>query len=183
MKELKGKGHTRVIHVAVLAASITASISLFGTLPAPAAVLSVGASVGAYGGNMCADVTGGSLTLGASVQVYDCNGAPNQQFEWSGRIPTDSVDVYSGSPIYALGGQRCLDTITGTVGHPVVSNVCDGGTTQRWDYLNGSLIQRSTGEGAILCLDAGNMANGTQLGLNPCGNTPTPPANQNWQIK
>ena len=157
--------HSRAIRATVFAAMAGGSIALFGSLPARAAVLSVGSSNGSFGGLVCADVRGGSLTVPTTVQAYDCNAAPNQQFE------------FNGFTIYTVGGQRCLDVQNaGTAaGTPVQSYSCNGTAAQIWYYYNGEIYNPNSGK----CLDATNMANLTQLVINPCDGA----TSENWQIK
>ena len=144
---------------------LAGSISLWGSSFAHAAVLSVGAPNGMWGGYQCADVQAGNLAAFTPVQAYDCNAAPNQQFE------------FNGFTIYALGGQRCLDVYyAGTAaGTPVESYPCNGTSAQIWYYYNGEIYNPNSGK----CLDATNMANGTQLIINNCSGA----TSQQWQIK
>ena len=149
----------------VFAALASGVVSLFGSLPANAAVLSVGPANGTGGGFVCADVRGGNIAIQTPVEAYDCHAGPNQQYEFNGRT------------IYALGGQRCLDIRGGSVaaGTLVDSYTCNGGSNQAWEYLDGAIYNPASEK----CLDATNMANGTQLVINPCnGGT-----SQTWQIK
>jgi hypothetical protein len=81
----------------VFAALASGVVSLFGSLPANTAVLSVGPANGTGGGFVCADVRGGNIAIPTPVEAYDCHAGPNQQYEFNGRT------------IYALGGLRCLD--------------------------------------------------------------------------
>ena len=163
----------RNLRFAVFAVLTCCSLSLFEGAPARAFVLSVGPTNGIFGGYVCADVTGGSLTPGTPVQAYDCNGAPNQQFEFSG----------FGFTIYAMGGQRCLEPLVPNGGavpgggpFPVVSDVCNGSANQTW-YFDESVCWNSTS----FCLDATNMANGTQLVIS-YSPLPVSPS-QEWQLK
>jgi len=159
-------------------------ISAFDASPTRAAVLTVGQGVGPpYGGGVCADVTGGNLASGTPVQAYDCNIGPNQQFE------------FTGSTIRALGGQRCLGVqTTGVNDVDINSYTCNGTAAQQFYYSAGVDIiccQATTGQivvvGALFgvtngpqCLDAENMANGTQLIASNCDSTKN---SQQWQIK
>ena len=175
MNRIAGRSYSHRLRAAVLAALTTGSFALLGAPLARAVVLSVGPTNGTFGGYVCADVTGGSLTPGTPVQAYDCNGAPNQQFE------------LNGFTIYALGGQRCLDaafTVNGTTGG-VQSNVCNGSMNQEWYYapggdllVGGQIV--SFGSDSELCLDATTTANGVQL-VTTVGNFGA--ISQNWQIK
>jgi len=132
-------------------------------------LLTVGASGPPYGGYVCMDVGGDSLTVGETIQAWDCHGSGNQQYQLIG--------VPNGSTIYALAGQRCVDVQGAgtTPGTKVWSYSCNGTVAQVWNYIDGTLRNPNSG----LCLDAGNMANGTQLIINTCNGA----ASQNWQIK
>jgi alpha-galactosidase len=161
----EGKSCMRTLKAAGLAALASGAIGLLGSLPAHAAVLSVGSSNSTFGGIVCGDVQGGSLDSFTPVQAWNCNAAPNQQFE------------FNGTTIYTVGAQRCLDvyyagTAPGTI---VESFPCNGTGAQTWYYFNGELVNLNSG----LCLDATNMADGTQLVINWCNGADS----QNWQIK
>jgi Ricin-type beta-trefoil lectin domain len=139
------------------------------------AVLTVGAGLGPpYGGSTCADVRSANLTPGTAAQAFNCLAGPNQQFE-----------IYSspsGGPIYTLGGQRCLDVWhSGTApGTPVDSYTCNGTAAQQWYFYNSTLGGiRIYYPNGILCLDAGNMENATQLVVNTCNGSNS----QQWMIK
>ena len=163
MKTVAGTSYLRVVVLVVVA---SASIVLLRPLSARAFVLSVGPTSGYFGGYVCADVVNGNLTINELVQAYDCNGAPNQQYE------------LNGFTIYALGGQRCLDVPGFNEGSLVVrSNVCNGSTTQRW-YMDGEIVNQGTQK----CLDATKMVNGTPLVVSGCVR-PHPPVSQQWQMK
>jgi hypothetical protein len=162
--------HFRKLKAAGLAAVAGGAIALFGALPVHAAVLSVGPASGTeappFGGTICADVNGGSITSGTKVQAWECSAAPNQQYE------------FNGVTIYALGAQRCLDVYgAGTAaGTKVDSATCNGTAAQKWYYYDGEIINLNGDE---YCLDATTGANGTQLVINPCSGA----GSQNWQIK
>jgi hypothetical protein len=152
-------------------AAATVAISAAGLLPfegsqTEAAILSVGGGFGApFGGFTCADVAGANIAPGTTVQAWDCLGGPNQQFE------------FYGLTVYTVGGQRCLDVVdAGTApGTKVQSFICNGTVAQQWTYANGAILYPFAG----LCLDAGGMANGTQLIVNVCNASNS----QFWEIK
>jgi Ricin-type beta-trefoil lectin domain len=155
----------RTLKAVVFTALASGTISLVGTPPAHAAVLSVGSSNGTFGGYVCADVRDGNLANLTPIDAFDCNAAPNQQFE------------FNGFTIYALGGQRCIDVAGAgrAAGTPVDSYPCNGTVAQVWYYYNGEIYNPNSG----MCLDAGNMSNQTQLYIYPCNRS----ISQNWQIK
>jgi hypothetical protein len=156
------------MHRIFLAAALTVAgtvLSIPDAIPTEAAVLSTGAPNGSFGGYICADVRSGDIASGTPVQAYDCNAAPNQQFE------------LAGITIYALGAQRCLDVLYGgtAAGTKVDSATCNGTGAQQWYYYRGQLVNINSGK----CLDAGNSVNLTQLVINSCNNSNS----QQWQIK
>ena len=157
----------RKIFLAAAAVAMTgAGLQAFDASPTEAAVLSVGGGVAPFGGATCADVNLGSLTSGVKVQAWDCLAGPNQQFE------------FYGQTIYTVGGQRCLDVLgAGTAsGTTVDSATCNGTAAQQFYYDNGHIVYTHA---PGLCLDAGNMNNGTQLVVNYCNDSNS----QQWQIK
>jgi hypothetical protein len=167
MKTIAGAGYPRALQVALFTVLTCGSVALFGPRSARAFVLSVGPTSGFFGGYTCADVVNGSLTVNELVQAYDCNAAPNQQYE------------FNGFTIYALGGQRCLDVPGFANGSLVVrSNLCNGSTTQRWYMGIGEIVNQGTDK----CLDATKMTNGTPLVVSDCL-SPKIPISQRWQVK
>jgi len=157
-------GHMRTLKAAMFAAVAGGLIAL--SPPAHAAVLSVGSPNSSFGGTVCADVESGSLTPFTKIQAWDCNAAPNQQYE------------FNGFTIYAVGAQRCVDVYyAGTAaGTKVESYPCNGSVAQQWYYYDGELYNPHSGK----CLDATTGVNGVQLVINPCVlGTPS----QTWQIK
>ena len=82
-KSFTAKGaHFRALKAATFAALASGSMALFGSSPAHALILSVGVRGGAtFGGFVCADVAAGSLASPTNVQAYDCQAAPDQQYE------------------------------------------------------------------------------------------------------
>src|SRR5271155_753176 len=114
------KRRSRPLKAALLTALAIGLMALLGAVPARAAVLSFGNFPGGvFGGEGCADVQVGSLANSTPVNAYNCTAAPNQQFE------------FSGTTIYALGGQTCLDIASPNSspapGTPVDSYPCNGG--------------------------------------------------------
>jgi hypothetical protein len=161
----------RALKAAGKIALVSSSIALLGTLPARAAVLSVGPSNPPAGSTVCADVSeppltnGTCLSPGNPVDAFDCNAGPNQQFQ------------IIGVTIYTEGGQLCLDVKGGGTapGTPVDSYTCKGTPNQQWYYYDGEIISLN---GADLCLDA-SAGLTKQLEINTCNGS----SSQNWQIK
>jgi hypothetical protein len=111
------------------------------------------------GGYVCADVRSGDLAPLTPIEAYDCNAAPNQQFE------------FNDFTIYALGGQRCVDVMPAdtAAGTPVDFYNCNGTVAQQWYYYNGEIHNPYSG----MCLDAGDVNNLTQLVIYLCNGTLT----------
>ncbi|GHJ42722.1 hypothetical protein Cs7R123_00640 [Catellatospora sp. TT07R-123] len=84
----------------------------------------------------CLDVPGAATGNGTPLQIWDCNGAPNQQ--WLRRPDGTLVNPRTG---------RCLDSPGGATGN--------GTRLQIWD-CNGSAAQRVTPTGAALPFRAGD---------------------------
>jgi hypothetical protein len=169
-KSYKAK-HTRfrALKATAFAALIGGSMALLGSPAARAAVLTVSGGPGSegrtFGGTVCADVDGGSLNSPTKVQAWNCNAAPNQQFE------------FYNFTIYTVGAQRCLDVLDDNTspGTTVDSGFCNGTGAQVWYYFNGQIVNDHSG----LCLDATTEETGTQLVMNDCNGE----SSQQWQIK
>ncbi|MBO3732622.1 lectin [Glycomyces sp. NEAU-S30] len=115
----------------------------------------------------CLDVAGQSQSNGAQLQLWDCNGAANQQ--WT-KTAAGELRVYGGKCLDAEGGA----TAPGT--RAIIWD-CHGGANQRWNVnSNGTITSVQSG----LCLDAsGNAtANGTRVVLWTCNGG----ANQRWTV-
>jgi hypothetical protein len=143
--------------LAVLAGAVLAgsTIAVITALPAAAAI---GAVRGAASGR-CLDVPGASTDNGKQVELYDCNGGTNQ--EWN----------YTSARELRVYGNKCL-AASGTA---AVITDCTGQADQQWTVTAGGTI---TGVGSGLCLDAANggTANGTLSILYACNGG----ANQKW---
>ncbi|WP_374199541.1 lectin [Glycomyces sp. YM15] len=115
----------------------------------------------------CLDVSGQSQTNGADVQLWDCNGASNQ--EWT-RTSAGELRVYGG---------KCLDA-EGAATAPGTRAIiwdCHGGANQKWNVnADGTITNAQSG----LCLDAteNRTANGTKVVLWTCNGG----ANQRWTL-
>ncbi|HEX4702505.1 MAG TPA: ricin-type beta-trefoil lectin domain protein [Pseudonocardiaceae bacterium] len=129
-----------------------------------------GGAVHAVGAARCLDVPGSSTTPGTQLQIWDCNGGPNQI--WT-RTSANQLTVYSGS------NQMCLDAFNNqtTPGTKVEIWTCTGGANQQWTVnANGTV----TGTQSGLCLDVtgAGTANGTLVELWTCNGG----SNQQWTL-
>ena len=151
-------------YASILGTLVVGAITL-ASAPGNSAVLTVGDPSFFFGGTVCADVRANALDPFTPVQAWACHAAPNQQFE------------FEDFTIYTVGAQRCLDDLNAgrTAGTPVESYFCNGTVAQQWYYYGGLFINPNSG----MCLDAGDMANGTQLVIEPCNGS----ISQAWQIK
>jgi type 1 glutamine amidotransferase len=116
------------------------------------------------GAGKCVDVSGASTADGTKIQLWTCNGQPNQQ--WT---------VGSDNTIRSLG--KCMAVNATANATPVQLRTCTGGGGQQWTSgANGALVNAQSGR----CLDAngGSSADGTQLIIWSChGGT-----NQRWTL-
>jgi hypothetical protein len=113
----------------------------------------------------CVDDNGQSTADGTKIQMWDCNGGPNQQ--WT---------VESDGTLQVYG--KCMDITGANYGNGTLIELwtCNGGANQQWHAQNGTLVNPASGK----CLDdpGFNTANGTQLDLWTCnGGT-----NQQWTL-
>jgi hypothetical protein len=110
----------------------------------------------------CVDDYTGSTTVGAKVDLWDCNNTGAQQW------------TFTGGTLEANG--LCLDITGGGTANGTLAELwtCTGGSNQQWQASNGALVNPATGK----CLDdpGFNTTNGTQLDIWTCdGGT-----NQHW---
>ncbi|MER7930048.1 endo-1,4-beta-xylanase [Streptomyces sp. NPDC096057] len=115
------------------------------------------------GSGRCLDVPNASTTDGTQVQLWDCNGATNQQWTLT---DTGELRVY---------GTKCLDAAGTGNGTKVQIYGCWGSDNQKWRLnSDGSIVGVQSG----LCLDAvgAGTASGTLIQLYSCSNG----TNQHW---
>ncbi|WP_203704724.1 ricin-type beta-trefoil lectin domain protein [Asanoa iriomotensis] len=114
----------------------------------------------------CADVNASGTADGTKIQIWDCNGAPNQT--WT--VGTDGT-------IRSLG--KCMDVqSSGLVnGTKIHLWTCNGTGAQQWVAgANGSL--RNPQSNRCLDIPASNVTNGNQLQIYDCNGTGA----QNWTL-
>ncbi len=111
----------------------------------------------------CLDVASGNSGNGASLQLWDCNGTPAQQWIIEG------TQIRSG-----LG--RCLDTAAGNSGNggSIQLRDCNGTPAQQWTGMLPGALHNGLG----MCLDvsAANSGNGASIQVYSCNGTPA----QTW---
>ena len=113
---------------------------------------SAGQIVGTQSGR-CIDVPNASRDNGTRVQLYDCNGQPNQSWTYTA---TKQLQVY---------GDRCLDAAGSGNGAAVQIYSCHSQTNQQWNLnSNGTISSVQSGR----CLDVWSTANGAQVQLYDC---------------
>ncbi|MFE2266328.1 endo-1,4-beta-xylanase [Streptomyces griseosporeus] len=129
------------------------------TTPPP----TTGGQIKGVGSGRCLDVPNATTTDGTQVQLWDCNGATNQQWTLS---DAGELKVY---------GNKCLDAAGTGNGAKVQIYSCWGGDNQKWRLnSDGSIVGVQSG----LCLDAvgAGTANGTLIQLYSCSGG----SNQRW---
>ncbi|MDT0347433.1 glycoside hydrolase family 27 protein [Streptomyces litchfieldiae] len=117
------------------------------------------------GSGRCLDVDNASTAPGATVLIWDCHTAANQQ--WT---------TWAGGEIRVFG-DKCLDAYEqGTSnGTPVITWPCNGQDNQEWTLgTDGSI--RNVHSGLCLDVNQAGTANGTELILWTCNGQP----NQRW---
>src|SRR5690349_20930124 len=122
-----------------------------------------GTAIKGVASGRCLDVPNASTTDGTAVQLYDCNGRTNQQWELTS---SGELRVY---------GNKCLDAAGTANGAKVQIYSCWGGDNQKWRLnSDGTVVGVQSG----LCLDAASAgtANGTLVQLYSCSNG----SNQRW---
>jgi len=110
----------------------------------------------------CLDVPNSATANGTQPVIWDCNGAANQRW------------TFSGQTIQALG--KCLDApVNAAAGAKAQIWDCNGGTNQQWT-LNSDGTIRGTQSGLCLDVDRNLTANNTKVLLWTCNAA----ANQRW---
>jgi lysophospholipase L1-like esterase len=110
----------------------------------------------------CLDVPGSNSANGTQPIIWDCHGADNQRW------------TFTGASIQSLG--KCLDApVNAAAGTRVQIWDCSGATNQQWT-LNGDGTIRGVQSGLCLDVDHNLTANGTAVLLWTC----TAAANQRW---
>jgi hypothetical protein len=121
--------------------------------------------------NFCADIYHDSLaTIPAVVDIYTCNGGPNQQ--WT--VEPSNGDL--AGTIESLG--LCLEAAGLTSGSLVYASTCSSPIYSAWSYNSSTKALVNTSSG--LCLDDPKFSTtlGTQLDVWTCNGG----ANQKWTL-
>jgi endo-1,4-beta-xylanase len=124
----------------------------------------------AIGAGKCLDVPNLSMTPGTQLDIWDCNGGPNQA--WT-HTSSGQLTVYSG------GSQMCLDAYGNQTAPGTKVDIwsCNGGANQQWNVnANGTI----TGAQSGLCLDVtgASTADGAPVELWTCDGG----SNQQWTL-
>lgn len=107
--------------------------------PAPTVVAVQSAASG-----RCLDVPGGAAVDGSALQIYDCTGAPGQQWTAS-----------TSGELRTLGSMCLDDPSGGAAGTAVTVWTCHGAANQQWvPQADGTVRNVATG----LCLDVSGAA-------------------------
>ncbi|MEV4495718.1 ricin-type beta-trefoil lectin domain protein [Micromonospora arborensis] len=131
--------------------------------PKPQPVGGAGPIIG-YGSSRCIDVTDGAYQSNPRLQIWTCNGGPNQQ--WT---------IYNDGTVRAFG--KCMTVAGGstTNGAKILLSTCSGSSSQLFTLNKAhDLVNRR----ADKCVDAVDeqTSSGTRLQLWDCAGTP----NQKW---
>ncbi|TDE33297.1 endo-1,4-beta-xylanase [Actinomadura sp. 6K520] len=122
-----------------------------------------GGTIQGAGSGRCLDVPNASTSDGTQLQLWDCHGGTNQQWE-----PTDAGEL-------RVYGNKCLDAAGTGNGASVQIYSCWGGDNQKWRVnSDGTIVGVQSG----LCLDAAGSANGSPIQLYSCWNG----SNQRWTL-
>ena len=112
--------------------------------------------------NKCLDLRDGSTANGTAIQIWDCNGTPNQQWVY---------DKESGEIRYLSESTKCVDIPGGNSSNGTKLWIydCNGEQQQQWEG-SGNYQWKSKLENYSKCIDlnGGNMSNGTQLQIYDC---------------
>ncbi len=124
----------------------------------------------AVGAGKCLDDPNSTTTLGTQLQIYTCNGQPNQTWTHSS----------SNQLTLSVGGTTlCLDAYDNQTkaGTKVETWSCNGGANQQWNLNSNGTI---TGVQSGLCLDVtgASTANGALAELWTCNGQ----SNQQWTL-
>ncbi len=161
-----GRPRPRTLIAAAAAVAVVASaaaMTVASTVPASAAVASTVVNVAS---GRCLDVIGNSNASRTRVNIYDCNGQPNQAWTYT---PEGEFRVFDA---------MCLDVAGQDTTAPAVAQIytCNGGANQKWKIGSDGSI---TGEQSGLCLEVTGEATGNSapVQLHTC----TGRGNQTWR--
>lgn len=107
----------------------------------------------------CVDVAGGDVESGALLQVWECNGLPQQSFTLK-----KGITIRSGADY-----QVCLDLAGGEAQNGAEVEVweCNGLINQQWIFESGSNAIKWAGDSSY-CIDSGALEEGRSLFLWEC---------------
>ena len=154
--------------------TLTATAAALAVLAATAVAVSIGGPAGAAGSTIvgvgsgrCLDVVGNARAPKTPVNIYDCNGQPNQG--WT---------VTAAGELTVYDAATCLDVAGNDTTSPATVQIypCNGGTNQKWRINADGTI---TGVQSGLCLDVvgGSTANSALVQLWTCNGG----SNQRWR--
>jgi hypothetical protein len=116
---------------------------------------------------LCLDVKHNSTAPGTPLQIYTCNGGPNQGFTFTAALELRSFD-----------GTQCVQPQSGSANPlPAVIEPCNGQANQQWTFnANGSVSSKASG----LCLDVFQQRTAIQTPVNlwSCNGQ----TNQSWSF-
>ncbi|MGW1279554.1 polymorphic toxin-type HINT domain-containing protein [Streptomyces tsukubensis] len=124
----------------------------------------------------CLDLAGGITLAGTAVQQYLCNGSKAQKFRIDATVANPAVGalkVLGKCVVPAVAGGAIVD------GTAVVIADCNGSNAQQWTTVAAGEKLKHFDSGK--CLTAPNTANGTDLVLGACSDTPAAVPTQSWK--
>ena len=156
---------TRVLTASAAALAVTAATAVAVAVSGPAGA--AGSTIVGVGSGRCLDVTGNVRTARTPVNIYDCNGQPNQG--WT---------VTAAGQLTVYDDATCLDVAGNDTTAPATVQIypCHGGANQRWRVgADGTIVGVQSG----LCLDVAGAAtaNSTPVQLWTCNGG----SNQKWR--
>lgn len=162
----------RSLNSGVKALLLIALASTFATLSGLAQA-QTSAPIALTGSSFCADVDSQSLTPGAAVLTWTCNGGANQSW-----LPSASGSQYT---LLNQNSNLCMDVsgASKAAGAPVIQWTCNGGTNQSF-----TLKAQGSGYAIVavhsgMCLAAASQTNqGAQVLQQVCNGS----ALQTWQV-
>lgn len=115
---------------------------------------------------LCLDIKDGDSKDGGLVELYDCGGGWNQNWEFEGKMLINPSSVRCLGP---EGGRK-------SVGTPVRLYNCNGSDGQQWEFKDAAL--RNFSSGYCLSLKDNNEEEGAPVQLDTC----TGDIKQNWSV-
>ncbi|CAE6695668.1 RICIN domain-containing protein [Paraburkholderia haematera] len=163
---------SRSLHRCAKTLFLIALTSAFTTLSGPAEA-QTSSPIGLSGSSLCVDVDSQSLSPGASVLAWTCNGGANQNW-----LPSASGSQYK---LINQNSNLCMDVsgASKSAGAPIIQWTCNGGTNQRFTLKpQGSGYAIVAGNSGMCLAAASQTTPGPQILQQVCNGS----ALQTWQV-